>query len=227
MNQFKKTFSVLVLSLLSLTSFSQVTISTEQPATSTNSFLMYADTFGLGVCPHFETSNGKTIRLYESSAISATEGVNEMRLSLETHGLLAPSPAIILQTGTLTHAAGNGNTIPASATVYGQFGYGNSLSATESLRQNFVVSPCTIKNLWIRTQSAQPSSGSLVITIRYNGGASSLTTTIPANSPAGTYYDLTNSLVISSDAQLISIEFKNNATTTSADVVEIVCGQYH
>lgn len=213
--------------LLSTLSSAQVTISTEQPATSTNSFLMYADTFALGVCPHFETSNGKTIKLYESSTISATEGVNEMRLSLETHGLLAPSPAIILQVGTLSHSAGNGNTIPSGATIYGQFGYGNSLSATESLRQNFVVSPCTIKNLWVRTQSAQPSSGSLVITIRYNGGASSLTTTIPANAPAGTYYDLTNSLVITSDAQLISIEFKNNATSTSANIVEISAGQYH
>lgn len=216
---------VTVLTTLSLSA--QVTISTEQPATSTNSFRMYADTFALGICPHFETSNGKIIRLYESSAISPTEGLNEMRLSLETHGLLAPSPAIILQTGTLTHAAGNGNTVPAGATVYGQFGFGNSLSTTENIRQNLVVAPCIIKNLWVRTLTAQPASGSLVITIRYNAGNSSLTTTIPANSPAGTYYDLTNSLNISSAGALISIEFKNNATSTSANVVECVAGQYH
>lgn len=216
----------LIALLAFLNGSAQVTVSTTQPPTATNSFTMYADTFALGVCPHFLTSNGKVVRLYESSAISPTEGINEMRLSLETHGLLAPSPAIVLQTGTLTHAAGNGNTIPASSTQYGQFGFNNT-SSTESLRQNILVNGTTIKNLWIRTVTAQPASGSLVITIRYNSSATTLTTTIPAGAPAGTFYDLTHSLNISSDGTLVGIEFTNNATEVSAKYLEVTCGTYH
>lgn len=145
-------------------------------------------------------------------------------LGRNTAGTGDPEELTDFAIGVLSHAAGNGNTVTASSTLYGQFFFASSLSV-ESARQNVMPFACTIKNLYVRTSTAQSGTGNMVITIRKNGAATALTLTIAAGAAAGTFTDLVNSFTVVA-GDLLSIELVNNATATSANEREITCGMY-
>lgn len=129
--------------------------------------------------------------------------------------------------GVLSCAAGNGSTIGASSTAYGQFFFGNSFASAEANRQGVMPYPCTIKYLYVRTSGPQSGTGNLVITIRKNGAATGLTLTIAAGAVAGTFTDLNGAhafTVVAGD--LLSIQFVNNATATSTPIFEVTCGTF-
>lgn len=81
----------------------------------------------------------------------------------------------------------------------------------------------TISGLFIRTGSLQPASGSLVLTMFLNNFATSLITTVPANSGSGTYYNLTDKVTVAS-GDLIRWNLQNNALANSANITAITSG---
>ncbi len=75
----------------------------------------------------------------------------------------------------------------------------------------------TLKNLHVRIASAQPATGTLVITAFVAGSASAIVVTIPAGSAAGTYSDTTHTAAVA-PGDALSLRIKNNATAASAQV---------
>lgn len=94
---------------------------------------------------------------------------------------------------------------------------GASFSGTESARQVAIPTAGTLRDLVVRTSSAQPSTGSLVCVLRVNGVSSLLSVTAAANAAAGTFSDLTDTVTLAA-LDLVSISCANAATSTSATV---------
>lgn len=78
-----------------------------------------------------------------------------------------------------------------------------------------------LTDLFIRTSTSQPASGSLVATLFVNGAATSLVVTIAAGSAAGSFTNSTNQVSLSS-GDTIRWNVQNNATSTSAAVTGIL-----
>ena len=112
-------------------------------------------------------------------------------------------------TGTFT-----GATVGASSTVYGTL-TGGTFSGTENARITMIPQACTISRMYFVTQTTQPASGSLVLTLRKNNADTALVITIAAGSVANFFNDTTNSVSFNA-GQYASIKFQNNATATSA-----------
>jgi hypothetical protein len=111
----------------------------------------------------------------------------------------------------------DGNTVGSSSTAHGT-PYRVGLGAGAG---NFPwPKGGQITNMSLRTASAQPASGSLVVTLYVNNVASSLVVTIPAGSANGTFSNTTNRVVIN-DGDVIRWEFQNNATASSAQCTAI------
>jgi hypothetical protein len=113
------------------------------------------------------------------------------------------------QTGTFA-----GATVGASSTVYGTL-TGGSFSGTENARITLIPQACTLSRLYFATSTAQPASGSLVITLRKNNADTALTLTVAAGSAANFFNDTTNAVSYTA-GQYASVKFQNNATGTSA-----------
>ena len=93
-------------------------------------------------------------------------------------------------------------------------------SATESKVYSYLPFDCTIKNLRVLTSGAQDGSGTVTVTLRDNAGATALVATVTAGGAAGLYTDLTHAVAIAA-GHAIDLDFKNNATATSAPVATI------
>lgn len=102
----------------------------------------------------------------------------------------------------------------AAGTLY-QSPSSTSLLGTETLSNTKMPFACTIKNLYLRTTGTQPSSGSLIITLRVNNNPSTLTLTVAANATAAEFSDSTHSVSISAGDE-IDMQFVNGASGTSA-----------
>lgn len=112
-------------------------------------------------------------------------------------------------------SGGANGTIAASTTNYLN---PNSLGIIVVAGRNASISQaCTISALRFEIGSAQPASGSLVITVLKSNVATALTVTIPAGSAAGVYTDLVNSVSFAA-GDTCTIEIKNNATGASAQI---------
>lgn len=107
--------------------------------------------------------------------------------------------------------------VPAGATVFHSFGFG-STNATEANKQLVMASSGNLEKFYVVTNTAQPATGSLVITVRKNGVDTALTLTIPSSAAAGVYSNTVNSISVSA-GDLISISFSNSASTNSAAIV--------
>lgn len=88
-------------------------------------------------------------------------------------------------------------------------------SGSESTRGFIIPYNGTIDRLLVRTETAQPATGSIVITFRKNNADTALTLTIAANAAAGLFSDNTHSVSVSA-GDLMSIKGANNATSNSA-----------
>ena len=69
----------------------------------------------------------------------------------------------------------------------------------------------TFSALYILTSSAQPASGSLVITLRFGGVSQAIQVTIPSSSPAGIYSDTAHTAPFST-GNLVNYQVTNNAS---------------
>ncbi len=120
----------------------------------------------------------------------------------------------------LSSQTANGVTVNAGVTTYAAPFFGGSFNATETKRQLTIKVAGTATRLYVRTNSAQPASGNMVITVRNNAAGTSITTTIAAGAAAGTFTDLTNTAAYAA-GDLISFQFVNNAAGVSANVMEV------
>lgn len=110
--------------------------------------------------------------------------------------------------------------IPSSQTSFlAPFKLGDSVAETQ---QKFpMLLPGTVRQLTVRTISAQSGTGSLVFIIRKNGVDTAVQVTIAAGSIAGTYIDITNSVAFAA-GEMLTISVVNNAATSSANIA-LVC----
>ena len=79
----------------------------------------------------------------------------------------------------------------------------------------------TLKNLYFRTGSTQPASGSLTCTLNVNNSQKTVVATCPAGSAANTFSDTTHTYALSA-GDVVWFDLKNNATGTSAQMVSAV-----
>jgi hypothetical protein len=110
-----------------------------------------------------------------------------------------------------------GNTVGLSSTRFFSIGGGTG-STTESAIEIKIITACTFTGLGIRTSTAQSGTGSLVVTLRKNGANTAITFTIAAGSAAGYFSDISNSVSFAA-GDTICIACVNNATATSATVL--------
>lgn len=125
-----------------------------------------------------------------------------------------------LATGWTWMSQGADGTIPAAVTRYMGFAVAN-FSATEGPRQYFFSRAGTLRNLRVKTTTAQPGTGTLVITVRINGAATILTLTVAAGAAAGTFTDLVNAPTFAA-GDLVSLELVNNAPAAVSAAINAV-----
>jgi hypothetical protein len=148
-----------------------------------------------------------------SSAVTTTElgrlvGVtNDIQTQLDAKANSGSGTSF--QTGTFA-----GATVALSSTVFSTL-TGGTFSGTENARITIIPQACTISRMYFATATAQPASGSLVLTLRKNNADTSLVITIAAGSAANFFNNTANSVSFSA-GQYASIKFQNNATATSA-----------
>lgn len=116
-----------------------------------------------------------------------------------------------------THGKNTG--IAASTTNYLNLA-SRDLGFGASIDNISISDACTIDSLYVTTNSTQPASGSLVITVTKNGADTALTITIAAGTAANTFSDTTHSVTVAAGDSL-SLKFVNNATATSALLTRI------
>ena len=87
-------------------------------------------------------------------------------------------------------------------------------------RQTAFPIGATAQNMYIKTNTAQSATGSLVISLTIATTPSALSITIAAGSALGTFSNTLSAVTIAA-GNLLTYEIKNNATATSATVVTI------
>ena len=120
-------------------------------------------------------------------------------------------------TSFITGTVGNANTsVGAGATNY--LGLtGSGLVTSENIRVTVFPQDCTLSKLYFTTATAQPASGTLVVTLRKNNADTSLVITIAAGSAANFFNNTANSVSFTA-GQYASIKVVNNASAASAAV---------
>lgn len=76
----------------------------------------------------------------------------------------------------------------------------------------------TMKNLYVRLSSAQPATGSLVITVQKNLADTALTVTIAAGTAGGTTHSDTTHTVAWNAGDILTFKVRNNATSASGQL---------
>ncbi len=141
--------------------------------------------------------------------------------SLDASGYSLSGVAVTNLGAFLSSGNGSGVSVSAGSTVYGTFAVvgnnttGPTFQATESLRQMLAPAAATLRNFYVRTGTAQPGDGSLVVTVRVNGADTGLTITVAAGAGAGTFSDTTHTASVAA-GDLISFSVVNNSPTTGA-----------
>jgi len=131
--------------------------------------------------------------------------------------------ALAFSTAPLSVLISNHNTTAVlSSTNYIQITGAVSAVAAASIgsRQTAFPIGATAQNMYIKTNTAQPATGSLVISLTIATTPSALSITIAAGSALGTFSNTLSAVTIAA-GNLLTYEIKNNATSTSATVVTI------
>lgn len=122
----------------------------------------------------------------------------------------------------LTGLPGVANVGTSGALRYFTFS-GVATATVETTRRIIICNNVTLRNFYIYTSTAQPATGSHVLTVLKNGVATGITVTISAGSAAGLFSDITNSETFS-QGDAISIQAINNASTNSCIIVSFQIG---
>jgi hypothetical protein len=113
--------------------------------------------------------------------------------------------------------------VDAGATRY--LGNSGAFDPTEADVAVQMPVACTLKNLYVRTRSAQPGTGSLVFTLQINGVDTSLTATVAAGGAAVLLSDTTDIEYVTA-GQRIALKAVNNASSASAQVASWSIGLF-
>jgi hypothetical protein len=124
-----------------------------------------------------------------------------------THSYLARVPLLM-------HA--NNGTVPAASTLY----LVPALQGFVSLNAVALPFACTIKNLTVRSNFTQPSTGTMVVTVQKEVVDTALTLTIAANAAAQTWSDAVHSVSFAAGERL-GLKFVNNASGISASITAV------
>lgn len=122
----------------------------------------------------------------------------------------------------LTGLPGVANVGTSGAIRYFTFS-GVATATVETTRRIIICNNVTLKNFYIYTSTAQPATGSHVLTVLKNGVATNITVTIASGSAAGLFSDTTNSESFA-QGDAISIQAINNASTNSCTIVSFQIG---
>lgn len=122
----------------------------------------------------------------------------------------------------LTGLPGVANVGTSGALRYFTFS-GVATATVETTRRLIICNNVTLKNFYIYTSTAQPATGSHVLTVLKNGVATGITVTIASGSAAGLFSDTTNSESFA-QGDAISIQAVNNASTNSGIIVSFQIG---
>lgn len=171
---------------------------------------------------HHQSGGADAIKLDD---LATPDDNTDLDASTSRHGLLKKlsnvASEFISGTGTWTrlvsavqglYTHGNNASVPASTTYYLAL-YTPGLFTT--VANIAVTRACTVQNFFFSTNSVQPASGSLVVTVLKNNVATSLTVTIAASGAATIYSDTTHSVSFA-QGDALTIQIVNNATAASA-----------
>jgi hypothetical protein len=119
-------------------------------------------------------------------------------------------------------SASFGSVVPVAAltTTFAQITGRAATFSSEINTQYVIPENCKLQRLFIVTSNTQPASGSLVLTLRVNGASTVLTVTIPANSAAGVFSDIADSVSLTA-GDLICYQLVNNSSSSSATIISI------
>jgi hypothetical protein len=120
-------------------------------------------------------------------------------------------------TSFITGTVGNANTSVAAGTTNYLGLTGSGLVTSENIRVTVFPQDCTLSRLYFTTATAQPASGTLVVTLRKNNADTALVITIAAGSAANFFNNTANSISFTA-GQYASIKVVNNASAASAAV---------
>lgn len=123
----------------------------------------------------------------------------------------------------------NAGTGATSTTYMMPNGANTAPNATEGIREFCIPYDGVLKDLRLITTTAQPATGSMVVTLRTGStGALSdtaVTFTVAANAAAGAFSDTTNSAAVTA-GQMVTVKIVNNASGTSANIRAWSIGLY-
>jgi hypothetical protein len=131
--------------------------------------------------------------------------------------------ALAFSTAPLSVLISNYNTTAVlSSTLYIQItGAGSAVAAASiGARQTAFPIGATAQNMYVKTNTNQSATGSLVISLTIATTPSALSVTVAAGSAAGTFSNTSTAVAIAA-GNLLTYEIKNNATATSAVIVTI------
>ncbi|MCI0550614.1 MAG: hypothetical protein L0287_06645 [Anaerolineae bacterium] len=110
---------------------------------------------------------------------------------------------------------GLNQTVPASSTYFMPLTIVAGLSST-AINVKFGAD-CNLAGLRLKTNTAQPASGTLVVTVQKNNVDTAITFTVPISGAAGEYSNLANTVSFVT-GDLAQIKLVNNATSDSANI---------
>jgi len=111
-------------------------------------------------------------------------------------------------TGTTTVGAGNTNFIGLT---------GQTLRTIENTTATVFPQDCTLSRMYFTTSTPQPSTGSLVVTLRKNNADTALVITVAQGSGSSIFPNLVNSVSFTA-GQYATVKLVNNASTASAGI---------
>lgn len=111
------------------------------------------------------------------------------------------------------------DTVAASTTSYYQPASAQVDNTTENNRRYYVNKNCVLSRLLVQTGTSQSGTGSCVISINKNGGATGITTTIASSAAAGIFTDYVNSVSLVA-GDYITIKVVNNASAPSCAFIQ-------
>lgn len=185
---------------------------------------------------HVNAANRSGVTVFSGQAqASYTDGVGFDRLEVGTYynvrsvreGATATSvfggwSAEFVPDGTAAPLIGlRGATVAAATTTY--FGMvGNAaVSATQGNVGLPVPFSMTLSRFCVTTASAQPGTGTLVLTVMDSGVATLLAITVPAGAPIGIYCELVNTASLTGATDWTAIQVVNNAPASVSANIQI------
>jgi len=145
-----------------------------------------------------------------ASATTATEigYVNGVTSAIQTQLNSKPS-----QDSTIIGTNPGGTVVPTGVATrfFSLLSTNTSASVAESQRENDMPRSGTFQRLYVKTQTSQGATGSLVLTVRKNTISTSIVVTVAAGSVAGTFSDLVNTASFNA-GDTVALQAVNNHT---------------